>query len=138
MAISATEKISERVRLYLSGEDQKFTGFESDVRELNALPIYLDFLTDYFLRPDGVLFSRIEWEKPEIVKDTKVRIMVINRASEWFPELKELLPTRPIDAGDCPDCAGIGRLIGIDDQQQRVSVPCPKCMSLGWVQDSPA
>jgi hypothetical protein len=137
MTMSATEKISERMRLYLSGEDQNFAGFESEVRELNALPIYLDFATDYFLRPDGVLIRRIEWKEPGIVKDTKARIMVINRASEWFPELKELLPTRPIDAGDCPDCAGSGWLTH-NYLQQDFSIPCPKCISLGWVQDSPA
>jgi len=141
MTISVTEKISDRVRQYLSGEDQKFKGFESEVRELNALPIYLDFLTDYFLRPDGELFARhlvSEGTKPEIVKNRQTKIIVINLASEWFPELKELLPARPGDACDCPYCVGKGQLKIADSLERRVSITCSICVSLGWVQNSSA
>jgi len=132
------EKISERVRLYLSGEDQKWTGFEAEARNLNALPILIDLFIAYFLSPDGELFALDLWEEgtqPEIEKDIHTKTTVINVASEWFPELKELLPARPGDADDCPDCEGRGRLLITDYYGKPAAISCPKCMTLGWVQN---
>jgi hypothetical protein len=132
-----TEKIRERLRLYLSGEVQKWTGFDSEARSLQSLPIFPDLFTSYFLRPDGELFAVDFSEaepKSEIEKDIRIKITVINMAAEWFPELKDLLPCRPNDAQDCPDCNGTGRLRFNDYYGQSASVPCPRCMTLGWVQ----
>jgi len=133
------EKISERVRLYLNGKEQKWTGFESEARDLNALPILPDLFTVYFLSPDGELFAldlSEEGTQPEIERDIHTKTTVINVASEWFPELKELLSARPGDANDCPDCEGRGRLLITDYYGQPAAIPCPKCMTLGWVQNS--
>ena len=133
---ATAEKIRERLRLYLSGEVQKWPGFDSEARSSQALPILWDLFTIYFLRPDGELFAVDFFEaepKPEIEKDIHTKITVINVATEWFPELKDLAPCRPDDAQDCPDCNGTGRLRIIDYYGQPASLACPKCMTLGWV-----
>jgi hypothetical protein len=134
---AVTEKISGRLRLYLSGVVQKWPGWDPEARSLQALPILPDLFTAYFLRPDGELFvvdfSEDE-PKPRIEKDIHRKVTVINVATEWFPELKDLLPCRPDDAQDCPDCNGAGKFSFNDYYGQPASLPCPKCMSLGWIQ----
>src|SRR5262245_24398641 len=133
---TVTEKIRERLRLYLSGEVQKWTGFDTEARCLDALPILWDLFTIFFLRSDGELFAInfLEAEpKPEIEKDIHSIITVINVATEMFPELKDLLPRRPNDAQDCPDCNGTGRMRIIDYYGKPASLACPKGMTLGWV-----
>lgn len=132
---AAAEKIRERLQLHLRGEVQKSTGFDSEARSLQALPILWDLFTVYFLRPDGEVFALDLFEaeaKPEIEKDVSVKITVINVATEWFPELKDLLPCRPDDAQDCPDCNGTGRLTINNYNGQSVPIACPRCMTLGW------
>ena len=134
---ATAEKIRERLRLYLSGEVQKWPGFDSEARSLQALPILWDLFSVFFLRPDAGLFEVdfLEAEpKPKIEKDIHTIITVINVATEWFPELKDLLPCRPNDAQDCPDCNGTGRLSINDYYGQPASLACSKCMTLGWVQ----
>jgi hypothetical protein len=85
---STAEKIRERLRLYLSGEVQKWPGWDSEALGLQALPILPDLLTIYFLRPDGELFKVDFFEdvpKPEIEKDIHTKVTVISIATEWFP-----------------------------------------------------
>ena len=133
---ATAEKIRERLRLYLSGEAQKWPGWDPEAHGLQALPILPDLLTVYFLRPDGELFAIDFFEnapKPEIEKDIHTKVTVINVATEWFPEPKELLPCRPNDAQDCPDCNGTGRLSINDYYGQPASLACPECMTLGWI-----
>ena len=135
---ATAEKIRERLRLYLSGEVQKWPGFDSEAHELQALPILWDLFSVYFLRPDAELFEVDYFEaepKPKIEKDIHTKVTVINVATEWFPELKDLLPCRPDDAQECPDCNGAGRLSIKDYYGQPASLACPKCMTLGWVRN---
>ncbi len=135
--INTSKEISERLQRYLEGEQNRWSGFEAEARSLGALPIHISLFTSYFIRPDGELFSFDLGEKdsePNIVKDMATRLIVIHAATEWLPELKALLPQRPDNACDCLGCGGRGELPFVDYYGRQVPVPCPKCMSLGWVE----
>lgn len=51
------------------------------------------------------------------------------QAAKKYPSLESLLPTRPTEAVDCPNCNGTGRVL--------IFAICGECAGTGW-QDTPA
>ena len=136
VSITTTNAITKKMQLYVEGEDNKWSGFEGEAKSIGGLPILVDLFTAFFVRPDGELFSldiETEGSEPQVEQDLRTRVTVINAASEWFPELKSLSPPRSDTARDCLDCDGRGKLSVVDYLGKPFLVPCPKCMSLGWV-----
>ena len=46
----------------------------------------------------------------EVVQEERVRNLGLFQATKLHPELQFLVPPKPPDAIDCPDCRGTGRL----------------------------
>jgi hypothetical protein len=85
------------------------------------------------LRPDGNVVSFL-WDEPHGLKvqnDVLWRNRALYQGSRKYPELTVLVPARPPEAEDCPQCGGSGtpRLAleaGIEN------LVC-SCGGLGWV-----
>jgi hypothetical protein len=82
-----------------------------DVAAFGALPLYSDPGGCIALRPDGRVVQ-VFWRKPEAsFQDAPPswRTVALVSGAARYPELRELLPKRPEQAPDCPNCVA-GRL----------------------------
>jgi hypothetical protein len=99
---------------------------------LGALYIGGDMWAGYYLRPNGeVVVVGEDFDQPDVEtvhtdRSTVLRVLVWG--SERYPELRELLPVRPVGAVDC-QC-----------RSHRIfaegKVLCPECGALGWLPSS--
>jgi len=123
--------IAEQLRIAIADLDPD--GHLPDARgaSYGALPLLADLGGCWFLRADGV-FLEVRWDenedRPEMLNHTPVAALVVG--AERYPWLRELIPARPANAIDCPDCGGVGKVFvaGIDNQ----GFLCAKCNVLGW------
>jgi hypothetical protein len=94
-----------------------------------ALLIYSDMGGSCFLKPDGTVLTVDDDsdEGPRVEEREGWRCVALLAGSRRRPELAHLLPPRPPDGEDCPDCAGRGEIaIG------KGRVGCGSCCGLGW------
>lgn len=107
--------------------------------EAHALPLYLDWTGCLAIRPDGEVIW-IEDESYEVreVEDERVRNLALFQGSRRDPDLRCLVPSRPPDATDCPDCHGTGKLPFPAGKEDLAEVVVCSCGGLGWVPASPA
>jgi hypothetical protein len=70
----------------------------------HVLPILVDWIAFFGLRPDGSIFlvPTEEVEEGQLEDDERMRRVAIFRGAKKYPELKPLVPVRPPDAPDCP------------------------------------
>lgn len=103
--------------------------------ELRALPMFLDSGGCYAIRPDGEIISFV-WDEPynlESEDDPRICNLVLFQGAQKYPELSELVPSRPSDAGDCSHCGGTGiepmnEKLGFDNER----IVC-YCGGMGWL-----
>lgn len=60
------------------------------------------------------------------------KAVAIGASVRSIPELRRLLPERPADASDCPQCKGSGWMWPTEKEPQG-SVVCSACGALGWL-----
>ncbi len=107
--------------------------------EAHALPLYLDWTGCLAIRPDGeVIYIDDESYEVREVEDERVRNLALFQGSRRDPDLRCLVPPRPPDAADCPDCHGMGKLPFRGDHAHLAEVVICSCGGLGWVPASPA
>lgn len=107
--------------------------------EAHALPLYLDWTGCLAIRPDGeVIFIDDESYEVREVEDERVRNLGLFQGSRRDPDLRCLVPLRPTDASDCPDCHGAGKLPFRGDHAHLAEVVICSCGGLGWEPASPA
>jgi hypothetical protein len=100
-------------------------------RAHRALPVYADMDGSLFLKPNGEVWFQGS-EGALALEESPHRCLVARlAAAERFPELAELVPVRPAEAVDCPDCEGRGRVLND-------LVRCGVCYGLGWSNDAHA
>jgi hypothetical protein len=96
---------------------------------LNALHIGGSMWADCYLRPNGeVVIVGNDFDHPDedtIYTDRSNVMRMVVWGAQRYSELKELIPSRPPNAVDCP-CRKIP--IFADDK-----VLCPECGALGWL-----
>jgi hypothetical protein len=98
------------------------------VSEAKALPLYLGWFETIGIRADGEIVRwSTEGEYPGVqsVEDRYVWLSSLVDASRRYPELRVLLPTRPVKA---VDCRHLSHPIFAEGK-----VFCPECCGLGWV-----
>jgi hypothetical protein len=94
-----------------------------------------------FLTFDGrVLQDNYDWDESgayEVTDPKNAWSAVVLAADAWnLPDLLKLLPPRPLDARDCPDCRGMSFTSLSDAKDKRFKVVCfHGCGGLGWVRE---
>lgn len=108
--------------------------FARDVTEAHGMLLYGTIGHAAYLRADGSVWFHVaalsldteddeeyEWQ----VAAGTDRLRALLMGTRRYPELLELLPTRPADAVECLRCTGTGRFFP--------NVYCHLCGGLGWV-----
>jgi hypothetical protein len=105
-----------------------------EAKQHGAIALMGTIGSTWLLRPDGSLLDvDSDFGKPLQPLPEDLHVTAIVAGCERYPWLRELLPARPDDAIDCPQCLGRGQLhaSGAEDQH---GVFCPACQALGWIQ----
>jgi hypothetical protein len=92
-----------------------------------ALPLFGTIGEVWLLRSDGSLWKAdSDWGIPLQPLPENLHTLALVAGAERYPWLRELIPSRPLEADSCSDCGGLGRTgAGV------VSL-CPSCGGLGW------
>jgi hypothetical protein len=108
--------------------------------------IYDAFMLDAGLGPPTYLSSdgRIIWDDDMWgvvgTRAEAVAAILVGVKKTGLIELRELLPSRPAAAADCPECSGTGRFDAHGQLQdidgRPFSVVCMRCAGLGWTSAS--
>jgi hypothetical protein len=91
-----------------------------------------------FLAFDGrVLVDPSDWDETdayEVTDPKEAWSAIVVGANVWsFPDLLRLLPARPPNARDCPQCKGTGWVSWVDAVGKAGRVVCwDRCGGLGW------
>jgi hypothetical protein len=102
----------------------------SRLRSIDALYLYGTIGSEAALLRDGTVrvWSADRWPNSEEYTERNAssseRVSALVLGAKKWPELRELLPSRPAKANDCTTCAGSGEISG---------VICPTCDGLGWI-----
>jgi uncharacterized protein (TIGR02996 family) len=94
----------------------------------NALPLWFDMGGCYALRLDGELVS-FAWDDPgppRIEWCERIHNVVLFHGAKKYPELRLLLPPRPVTSRVCPTCGGTGTPANLP------RIVC-HCGGLGWL-----
>ena len=118
---SSQQRVRRRLAEYLTDPAAEHGDVAS---RFEALPVYSDMGGTLFITPSlQILIMRSDEGALSEECSPEWRLVALVAAAERFPELKQLLPTRPSGASDCSACAGTGRLLG---------ARCGSCFGLGW------
>jgi hypothetical protein len=103
-------KISERIRNYVSLPSHGLEEAISVALSIEALPLYLDVGGVFAVKPTGeiVVISSDEPHTLRIEDDPRICNIVFFQGSKKYPELSELVLSKPINAQLCPYCKGTG------------------------------
>ena len=106
------------------------------IARLNALPLLFDWTAFMALLPDGQIVWVPYDEEPgdiEVVQEERVRNIGLFQATKLHPELQFLLPPKPPDAIECPDCRGTGKLKFPQGSEHLADKLVCFCGGLGWL-----
>jgi len=118
---SPQQSIRRRLAEYLTDSAAEHRDVAS---RFEALPVYADMGGTFFITPSlQILIMRHDEGAVSEECSPEWRLVALVAAVERYPELRQLLPTRPSGALDCSVCAGTGRLL---------SARCGSCFGLGW------
>ncbi|MEM8532055.1 MAG: hypothetical protein AAGF95_14515 [Chloroflexota bacterium] len=131
-------RLSNHLHAYLRANPPDPKRWDSYAHQLEAFPIGADIYAAWFVRPSGeVLVWIFLSEDEEDIRPEPhawVRYFVIREGAEQFPDLSELLPPRPAESKDCPDCQGTGTIWIASSAGRKAPRPCRPCDSLGWLE----
>jgi hypothetical protein len=99
----------------------------------DRLLIARDWTADYVLETvGGVTVVDTEDGKPDVSATDRETRRALFRSIHVYPELLTLLPSRPAEAVDCPNCEGTGVLeMSLENRTFR-NVEC-YCSGAGWL-----
>lgn len=121
--------------------DRLIDKFEPDLRhsewvrtwskQERALPVVFDMGGILGMKRDGTVIS-VPWDEPGGTTHQETscvaHMAAVIGAAQKYPELKTLVPARPPDVPDCPQCAALN---------PDGSRGCPVCWQLGWLPPTP-
>lgn len=127
-----SKQIVARINTYVDTSIEPFN-HQQIVETLGVLPLCCDWGGCHAIRPDGEIIVFLtdypgEWR---IEDDPRIRNTAIYQGSLKYPELKELVPTRPPDAQTCSSCQGTGT-DPMALQLKSDHIIC-YCGGLGWI-----
>lgn len=109
-------------------------------RDLNLLPMMLNFGGCYGIRPNGDILSFL-WDEPNnlrLEKDPRIRNIVLFQGSKKYPDLAGLVPVRPVGAADCSHCHGTGVEAFSAEHGLNPDVFVCYCGGIGWLPEAEA
>jgi hypothetical protein len=120
--------IAALIDAFVTDADERLEWARAGAREHGFLPLYLGWITAIGVRPDG---SFVTWDhdttgEVRACTDAYLQRMALCQGAKKWPELAELIPTRPPEAIDCATCRGTG--VPIPSMPQ---VIC-ECGGVGW------
>lgn len=131
--------ISNYLEDYLNGKRQVLKGFEQEARNLNALPIFFDMVGPglFLIKPNRQLISLEGASDQETIKfilhDSSYCTKILRLASEYFPELVQLIPPAPPQAVACPGCDRRGYQMTTNHLGDPYRTICARCQGAGWM-----
>jgi hypothetical protein len=125
----------ERRAAQLREYDENYPARAAELRELNALYLFGTLGMEAVMRADGTVLVAVDehWGEPDAPEPVwreataNERTLSIKVASERWPDLATLLPTRSATARDCEVCSGVGTIID--------RIYCRACGAMGWIDD---
>lgn len=67
-------------------------------------------------------------DAPVVDRSRRAQLLVLALGARTLPQLESLLPARPAEAADCPECRGAGRF-----HVKEHRFVCNACCGLGWI-----
>jgi hypothetical protein len=132
------EQIQKRIAEFIA--DSKTSGADAwargAVERLNALPLLFDWGGFMALLQNGQVVWVPDDDEPgeiRVVEEERVRNMGLFQGTKLHPDLQFLLPTRPSDAIECPDCRGTGKLTVPKGSEHLAEWIICFCGGLGWL-----
>lgn len=101
------------------------------VKELGILLLFLDMGICFGINEDGEIVSfHFDGEfEPYIEKDERNINIALYQGSKVYPELKQLLESKPKDALECHHCGGTG----LENEENEATAIVCYCGGLGWL-----
>ena len=139
-----SKKIEAILKSYVANTEPKLVKFDPPLnlrklaKDLNLLPMVLDMGGCYGIRPNGDILSFV-WDEPynlQLEHDTRICNLVLFQGSKKFPELVDLVPSRPATAVDCFHCRGTGIEPYITEHGLSADVFVCYCGGLGWLPEA--
>ena len=137
MTPSQRQQVEKRIAEFIADSSplESHAWARGGIQSLNALPLFFDWSAFMALLPDG----RIVWvpyDEPsdiEVVQEERVRNLGLFQATKLHPVLQFLLPPKPPNAIDCPDCQGTGRLPFPPGSEHLAERLVCYCGGIGWL-----
>ena len=115
-------------RLTAEARDSASAAVREAATVTGALPVHIEMGGALALTADGDIVQYDFETGTTNVPEEVWRIAALVKAARRFPELRDLVPPRPIGAVDCPACGGRGLILGDMD--------CGTCIATGWIAQS--
>lgn len=125
--------IAAKINEFIAGPATGPMYLRNLVAEWNALLLVCDLDGYLALRPNGEIIF-IPDEPSAVARlehDPVRRNLALVQGSKIYPELKQIIPPKPIRARVCPDCNGTG-ILPIAALPQFKNVIC-RCGGIGWL-----
>jgi len=106
------------------------------IERLSALPLFFDWSAFMALLPDGQIVWVPYDNEPgeiEVVQEERLRNIGLFQATKLHPELQFLVPPKPPNAIDCPDCQGTGTLSFPPGSEHLAERLVCYCGGIGWL-----
>ena len=121
-------RVATRLQAILDAPQSHSPWVVETARRTGGLPVYGDLGGTITLTPQGeVLMYDEESETVTAVTERMWQDVALASLAKWYPDLQDLLPTRPEAALGCPNCSGSGWMM--DGR-----LFCRLCRGLGWIE----
>ena len=129
-----SEMIMRRIMEFTGEVSPDPQNLRAAAAEREVLPLLCDFGGCLAIRLDGEIVS-FTWDKMtdlRIESDARIRNVALFQGSKKYPELRVLIPPRPSEARECPDCNGSGSMTTAREIGLENGIVC-YCGGLGWL-----
>lgn len=133
---SQRQQVERRIAEFIADSSSVYAYAFGAIARLNGLPLYFDWTAFMALLLDGQIVWISYDNEPgdiEVVQEERVRNMGLFQACKLHPELQFLVPPKPTDAIDCPDCRGMGRLPFPPGSEHVAERLICYCGGIGWL-----
>jgi hypothetical protein len=136
LSASQREQIERTIAEFIDDSSSIYAHAHAAIARVDALPLLFDWTGFMALRLDGqIVWVPYDNEPGEIefVREETLRNMGLFRGATLHPELHFLMPIRPSDAVDCPDCRGTGKLCFPASMKHLADRISCSCGGVGWL-----